>query len=779
MLVGVGMLAVATPAPALAAPDAASPPADLTTMVNPFVGTENQGNTFPGAAAPFGMAQASPDTGGLGGYDYDKHTIYGFSQTHLSGVGCGVGGEIPLMPTTGTLTSVDPDANASAFDHAHERAHPGYYAVTLARHGVRAELTATTRTAWQRYTFPATSAAHVLFYTGKANMPVFDSGVTVVGDHAVEGQVTDGHFCSARDRHTLYFHAEFSRPFASFGVWRGERRSPGARASHGRGPRGGWVSFDTRRQRALTVKIGLSYTGAAGARRNLAAETAGSFDFDGVRARLRQRWNERLRAITVAGGGRDERVSFVTALYHAQLHPNVFGDADGTYLGFDHKPHHAADYTPLANFSLWDTYRTQNQLLELIDPAIARDADLSLLAAGREGGWLPRWALANSETNVMTGDPVTPFLVDGFAHGLLAGHEREAYRLLRANATAEPPRRSPFNGRNGNHLYTRLGYIPAGARCVAKGGDDDCAHSASATLEYAAADSALAVMARALGHTDDARVFAARGRDYRRIWDSGIGFFRPRHADGSWLRPYHPQSGDGQFHEGGAYQYQWLVPQDESGLVQLLGGKASAGRRLDEFFVYPDLLRDPARTARSKWVNTPDGYFSKKTYNPNNEPDLQSPYTYLWTGQPDHTATVTHAAATLFTNAPGGMTGNDDLGEMSAWLVMTSVGLYPVMSGAGYYALSTPRFPVIAIKAGAATFRVSAPGVSWTRHYIRAARLNGVAHTRTWVPTRAVTGGGALDYTVGERPTQWGTRPGDAPPNGVAAPTGNADGRDH
>lgn len=758
-----------TPTLALGGP-AASPTDDLTSLVNPFIGTQNHGNTFPGAALPFGMVQTSPDTGGGGGYDYDRHHIYGFSQTHLSGVGCGVNGELPMLPTTGRVVSTDPAGNASGFSHAHEQASPGYYAVDLARYHTRAELTATTRSGWQRYTFPAGGNGTVLLYSGKANMRVFDSGLNIVGDRAVEGRVRDGHFCAGHDQHTLYFHAEFSRPFTSFGTWHGGRRSPGARTSSGGGQRGGWVRFDTRGDRVVTVKVGLSYTGVAGARRNLAAETADSFDFDRVRERARQLWNQRLHAVTVTGGDRNSRVAFVTALYHAQLHPNVFGDADGAYRGFDRRVHHADDYTPYANFSLWDTYRTQNQFLELIDRRRARDIDRSVLAEGREGGWLPRWALANSETNVMTGDPVTPFLVDGWSHGLLAGHEQEAYRLLRANATAEPPPHSPANGRDGNHLYTRDGYIPVGAHCHVKAADNDCAHSASATLEYAAADAALSLMARALGHGADARMFARRGQNYRRLWDASIGFFRPRRSGGAWLTPYHPLTGDDQFHEGTPYQYQWLVPQDETGLVGLLGGKRGAARRLDDFFAYADLLRDPRRTVRTRWVISPTNYIGGKTYNPDNEPDLQAPYSYLWTGMPDRTTTVLHAAATLFTNAPNGVTGNDDLGEMSAWLVMSSVGLYPVMSGADYYALSTPRFAQAVIRVGGFTrdggvVVIKAPGVDWDHRYTRQLLVNDRPTTRTWVRGGEIASGGTIEYAVGTRPGDWGVKASDAPPD--------------
>ncbi|HEV3361482.1 MAG TPA: GH92 family glycosyl hydrolase [Pseudonocardiaceae bacterium] len=748
----------------------ASPVADPTTLVNPYIGTQNQGNTFPGAALPFGMVQVSPDNGGTVGYDYDQKNIYGFSQTHLSGVGCGVNGELPLMPTTGAV-DVDPSKYASTFSHSQETAHPGYYQVQLASYGINAELTATARTGWQRYTFPATAQANVLFNTGKADMGVMDSGLTIVGDDTIEGYVHDGGFCAGHDQHTIYFSAQFSRPFASFGTWRGATTTSGSRAAAGTGANGGWVTFDASKNQSVTVKVGVSYTGIPGARLNLAAETHNSFNFDQVRQAAHDVWQRQLRGAQVAGGSADQQTSFYTALYHTLLHPNLFGDVDNRYMGFDNKVHQATDYTPYANFSLWDTYRTQNQLLELLRPDVARNVDLSMLAVYREGGSLPRWELENSETNIMTGDPVTPFLVDGWSKGLLAGHEQEAYQALLANVNSEPPADSPFNGRNGNPWYLTDGYVPSGLTCVYKGGDNDCQHPASATLEYAAADASLSIMAKALGHTWDAAMLAQRGENYRKLWDASIGFFRPRNADGSWFNPYDPETGNDQFHESGAYQYQWLVPQDEPGMIGLLGGTSTANQRLDSFFVYSGLLTDPGTTVKTGWVNSPYGYYGDKTYNPNNEPDLQAPYTYLWTGQPDHTATVVHAQESLFANAPNGMTGNDDLGEMSAWLVMSSLGLYPMMSGADYYAVTSPAFPHATVHIGnlgwlqGGTLTIDAPTVSWDNRYITAMSVNNRATQLTWLSQAQIAHGGHIADTVSATPGTWGTALADAPPS--------------
>ncbi|MFG1665121.1 GH92 family glycosyl hydrolase [Streptomyces sp. Y7] len=763
-----------SPAPAVAQ-GTTTPDDQLTSLVNPFIGTQNFGNTFPGASAPFGMVQVSPDTGGQGGYDYQQDKIHGFSQTHLSGVGCSVMGELPIMPTTGAVDSVDPDVYRSAYSHDDEDAEPGYYRVGLKTYGIDAELTATPRTGWQRYTFPSTDRANVLFNTGKANQKVYGSEVHVVGDRTVEGRVEAGNFCAGKDRHTVYFTATFDRPFTSHGTWRGTNPTPGERDAAGEGGNGAWVTFDAGTDRHVVVKVGLSYTGVEGARKNLKAETDDSYDFDATRAALHATWERQLGTVRIGGGQTERRRAFYSALYHAQLHPNLAGDVDGRYAGFDGKTHLASDFTPYQNLSLWDTHRPQNQLLQMLQPKVARDVALSVVAIGRDGGWLPRWSLANSETNIMTGDPVTPFLVEAWSKGLLAGYEKEAYALLRKNALSTPPDDSPYNGRAGVAAYQERGYIPSGLEpgkdCADKGGDNDCRHPASATLEYAAADASLALMAKALGHTADARVFAARGQWYRNLWDSSIQQFRPRTADGTWLTPYDPVEAGHQFHEGGAYQYQWLVPQDPAGLVSLMGGKRETEKRLDAFFAYDKLLADPAGAAREDWISAPYDYYGKPTYNPNNEPDLHSPYMYLWAGAPAKAATVVRAAMTLFTDGPDGMTGNDDLGTMSAWYVFSSLGLYPTTNGGDFLAVSSPQFPSAVIRIGAygklqgGTLTVTAPGTSDTQRHVRQAKFDGRDLRATWLDWDAVAKGGNLAFQMADNPSAWGTGKGAEPPS--------------
>nr|WP_202446800.1 GH92 family glycosyl hydrolase [Streptomyces sp. SID5468] len=761
---GVVALAVTAPGTAIAAHDPNE--RQLAAEVNPFTGTRNQGNTFPGATVPFGMVQVSPDTGHFSGYGYDDTRIRGFSQLHLSGAGCAAGGDVPLLPTTGAVTRTDDAKYAASFTHAGEQASPGYYRVRLSSYGgITAELTATTRTGWQRYTFPATRTANVLINAGQALHKVTSSKVTVLDDRTVAASVTGHGFCADTRPYTVYTVTRFSRPFTAHGLWQGTRVTPGARTTSGGGPRGGYVRFDTRADKVVTAVTGVSWTGLDGARRNLDAEGGGTFNRTSTAAR--RAWEQRLATARVHGGTPERRRTFYTALYHALLAPNTGSDTDGAYTGYDRRIHHAEGFTYYQNFSLWDTYRTQAQLLALLAPRELRDASLSLLRIAEEGGWLPKWGLGTVETNTMTGDPVTPFLVSAFHQGLLAGHEEEAYRALKRNADGVPSAASPFEGRGGNPAYLRLGYVPYEPKAKHKPGDFDPAHGPSATLEYALADAALGTMAQALGHDEDARRFRERGRDYRNVFDRRTGFFRARDAKGAFTGPADPKDAVG-FHEGTAWQYQWLVPQDLPGMFALIGGRDAADKRLDAFFAYPRLLADPDATTRRVWVHSPSDYYHHAVYNPDNEPDLGAPYTYLSTGRPWKTADVVRGHLSLFSDRPDGITGNDDLGTMSAWAVLSCLGLYPVQPGSPVWGLTTPAFDRVELTLDRAYFPhgrlvLDAPGADEGGRYLTSVRVAGHPHRATYLTTADLRAAHEITLTTNARPSDWGTRPQDAP----------------
>ncbi|MFG2943432.1 GH92 family glycosyl hydrolase [Streptomyces sp. NPDC048282] len=735
----------------------------LTDLVNPFIGTQDEGNTFPGAAVPFGMVQLSPDTGHSTGYDYSQHLIRGFSLVHLSGVGCAIGGDLPVLPTTGDVTRTDYAKYAAGFSHGDEQASPGYYRVGLDS-GIRAELTATARTGVQRYAFPATDKANVLLNAAQSLHKPVSGQVEILDDHTVRTRITGHGFCRDTAPYTVYTVTRFNRPFTAYGTWNGTAITPGARTGAG----GAYVRFDTTRDRTVEATTALSYVDPHGAEVNLRAE--GGRSFDTVRRQARDAWERRLADVRVQGGDPTLRRTFYSSLYRTFLAPNVGSDADGRYTGWDRRIHRAEGFAYYQNWSLWDTYRTQAQLLALLAPREARDMALSVLKVDEEGGWLPRWGYGTVETNIMTGDPVTPFLTTAYQTGLLKGHEERAYRALKKNADGVPPAANPGIGREANAEYLAGGFAPyLKGRPHTKVGDSDYDHGASVTLEYALADAMLAQMARDLGHGADAARYATRAQNYRTIFDPSTGFFRARDAGGAFTGNPDPARGIG-FHEGTAWQYQWLVPQDLPGVISLIGGEQATNRRLDSFFAYDKLLADPARTAREVWVHgNAYAYYNAAVYNPMNEPDLIAPYTYLSTGQPWKTTDVVHAALTLFTDGPTGMTGNDDLGTMSAWNVLSSIGLFPVQPGYSTWGLSTPVFDRVDVRLDrrywpSGGFTVTAPGTSAADRYIQRARTDGTDYRRTYLTTGSLRSLRSLAFTVGSRPSEWGTSPEAAPP---------------
>lgn len=768
------------------------------TPVNTFIGTQDEGNTFPGASAPFGMIQVSPITDHYAGYRYSDKKIRGFGHSFLSGAGCWEqGGQLSVLPVTGSIKpggdfdtakpgSFDHKRYAAEYTHEGEVGQAGYYKVQLTGYGgITAEATALTRAAAERYTFGGTAATgHLLLNVGQANErhSVIGSEVRIVGPRAVEGKIVTRSFCGGA-KYTTWFRMEFDQPFAAQGIWDDRAGWPGVAGPSQQGeakPHGVWLSFDLRQGRAVTAVSAISHVDAEGARINLRADgMAGGkpIGFDAMRARAQASWQKELSSVRIDGGSNDDRTVFYTALYHALLQPLTGSDADGRYRGYDNGIHRARDWTYYEFFSLWDTYRAQNQLLAMIRPERARDIAQSVLKIRDQGGWLPRWGYANFETNIMTGDPVTPFLVDLWRYGALKGREAEAYAALRENAFGVPAHGIRPQGRSGNPSYLKQGFVQYDRSFVSKGMDTDPHHGASATLEYALADSALARMAKALGKEDDARVLAQRAMNWKQVWDPSVadaptgqrGFPRPRLEDGSWFGDvgsgYDPR-GDHGFHEGTAWQYQWLVPQDVPGLAAAMGGARAALGRLDQFFDYEAVLADPG-AVRKSWVVGPYSYYAQFRYNPNNEPDLHAPWMYTLMGQPWKTSTVLRGAQTLFTNGPGGVTGNDDLGTMSAWYLFSALGIYPDAPGSGRFLLHAPRFARAEIDlAPGRTLRIEAPQAKpGAPGFVKSVRYGGQAVQRVWLDWEQLQSGGTLRYELAPQPDAagWGTRGRDLP----------------
>ncbi|MBY0574432.1 MAG: glycoside hydrolase family 92 protein, partial [Undibacterium sp.] len=442
------------------------------------------------------------------------------------------------------------------------------------------------------------------------------------------------------------------------------------------------------------------------------------------------------------------------------------------YRGYDDKIHQTKGENYYEFFSLWDTYRAQNQLLALLSPERAKDIASSILKIKDQQGWLPRWGYANFETNIMTGDPVTPFLVDLWRYGALKGKEQAAYRALRENAFGVPDYKIRAEGRAGNPHYLQHGFVPYQRDFRAKGMDVDPHHGASATLEYAQADGALSIMAEALGKTKDAQLLAKRSTNWQRIWDAEAsdtelgfkGFPRPRMIDASWFSEidgsYNPRSENG-FHEGTAWQYQWLVQQNIPALVQAMGGREQAGKRLDAFFAMDALQKDAHQAVRKDWVVGPYSYYKQFRYNPNNEPDIHTPWMYTHIGQAWKTTAVLRAADSLFSNAPNGVTGNDDLGTMSAWYVFSALGIYPASPGSGNFLLHTPQFRLATIHLAndKALLISTSPAQNNGVEYIQAATWQKQKQSKVYLSWEQLHQGGELHFELTSEPAQaqWGS----------------------
>ncbi|HEY6630794.1 MAG TPA: glycoside hydrolase family 92 protein, partial [Rhizobiaceae bacterium] len=483
----------------------------------------------------------------------------------------------------------------------------------------------------------------------------------------------------------------------------------------------------------------------------------------------RDTWKSALERMRVAGGTTADQRTYYTALYHALLHPSIGSDVDNRYRGFDDRVHRA-DTTYYQMFSLWDTYRSQNQLVALLYPDRAADMARSVLRIYRDGGWLPRWGLANSETNAMSGDPVTPWVVTLYKRGLLDDDTARAlFDALWKNANEVPADQSIFRGRDGNPSYVANGWIAYEDRSGYRHGDRR--QAGSATLEYALADCALSAMAAGLDYRDKAEILAARCTHFTRLWDPTItsldfsGFPVAKHSDGSPVGNPDPTQSVA-FHEGTAWQYQWMAQQAPQTLFALMGGAGQAETRLDRFFDMPTVLTDPAKAASESWVTGAYDYHNNFAFNPNNEPGFTAPWMYTWTGAPWKTSAVLRAVRTLYTDDVYGMPGNDDLGATSALLVFAMAGIFEVQPGSAIYVISAPMFEKVEVlPENGTTIVIDAPGASAARlQYVSSAKIEGPDGSgelgRSWLSHQELLSAGTIRIELSDTPTDWGVNAG-------------------
>ena len=753
-------------------------PAD---MVNPLIGSRHGGNTFPGASVPFGMLQWSPEntrgkharTASPSGYQYDATRIRGFSLTHLSGAGCaGASGDIPFMPVTSAVkTSPSADATdavyASDFAHADEQASAGAYSVRLAN-GVQVDLAATMRSGMASFTYPAGQPAYLLVRASDSEVGSSDASVMV--DRAartVSGSVTSGNFCGylakadQRSYYTLYFVAQFDQPIVATGAWQDGAVTAGAAAARGgtgygdkgfpepgKGS-GVWLDFGAART-PVQVRVGISYVSLANARANLQAEIPAGTALPQLRAKAREAWNGALGRIAIEGGSDEQRTVFYTALYHSLMHPNVFSDVNGDYRGFDQQVHRVEgrQHAQYANFSGWDVYRSQLQLLTWLYPDVGSDIAQSLYNQARQnnGEW-DRWTHNNGGTHVMSGDPAVPALaaIDAFGgHGF---DLRGAYASLAKAATEPTAHDLSDDGCNVECVGQRpsldqwlsLHYIATQSH--AWGG-------AAETLEDATADFALSQLAARVGDVEGERRFLQRAGYWRNLFHAQAapdgGYIQNRNADGSWPA-FKPESDDG-FVEASAAVYLWMVPFDVHGLFDVLGGKAKATARLDRFF----------HDDKGQWALTGAGPLHAEL---DNEPSVGAPWLYAFAGQPYKTQQAVRIVLdTLWKNAPEGIPGNDDLGEMSSWYVWSALGMYPAIPGRAELVLGSPLFPRAVVHRAGGDVIIDAPGAASDKPFVHALAVNGKPHDSPWLPASFATQGGHLQFELGaQADTQWGS----------------------
>ncbi|MGW3909924.1 lectin [Streptomyces sp. NPDC005070] len=757
-------------APAWAAGEAALV-ASPATVVNPFIGTSNEANDFPGADVPFGMVQWSPDTTSRppgGGYEYNDSSITGFSLTHIAGPGCGAAGDVPVLPTVGTVNTGATDA----FSHANESASAGSYKVAL-NNQVTTELTTTTRSGMARFTFPSTSQANLIFKLTGSQNGASSTQFTKVSNTEVSGQVTSGRFCGAGNTYTVYFDMVFDQPFASQGssvaktsaatpakprtASKNAAEKPNKPVLHGRMPTAaapktakdsaspeaaasnGYVTFNTTSNPVVQAKVGVSYVSVANAAANRAAENTG-WDFNATRTAAQDAWNSALGKIQIAGGTAAQQQTFYTALYHSLLHPNVISDTNGQYYGFDGRTHtvdagHKAAY---ANYSGWDIYRSQAQLEALVAPQVASDTAQSMVDDYAQTGIFPKWSENNGESYVMVGDPADAIIADYYAFG--------ARDFDTATALADMVRQASTtnNDRPGLNYLNSPGYMP-------HDGSYGCCNfygPVATTLEYNTADFALSAMAGALGDTGNQKTYANRAQGWRNVLNPASGFVEPRNASGSWTGGFDPTSGTDMV-EADSWIYTGMIPFNIAGLARAKGGNTAMSHYLDT------VLRSYTGDNGYAWVG--------------NEPSIELPWEYDYIGQPYKTqGTVRAIQQQIWANTPGGLAdGNDDLGAMSAWYVWSALGMFPETPGTADLALGSPLFTqaVITLPSGR-TLTINGNGAADNAPYVQSATWNGSAWNNAYAPTSAITAGGTLTYTLGTSAnTSWATAASAAPPS--------------
>jgi len=746
-----------------------------TDYVDPFIGADGMGHTFPGACVPFGGVQLSPDTDTIphnvdgryqprtyeycAGYRYSDNTIVGFSHTHFSGTGHSDLGDILVMPATGPVklhpgTVDDPDSGyRSRFSHEGEVSKAGYYAVNLADYGIRAELTATQRVGVHKYTYPEGEDGHIIIdlnhgiynYDGKTLW----AELRVENDTLLTGyRITNGW---ARTDYT-YFAISLSQPVKEYGFEDfGPKKYNGGWGKfdqyHNFPEMAGrklvaWFGFGTASEPELVIKVGISAVSAEGALKNLKTETEGK-SFDELVQEAGNAWEKELSAIDIEGT-EDQKVMFYTSLYHTMINPSVYMDVDGYYRGLDRGIHHADGFTNYTVFSLWDTYRAEHPFLTLLKPDREKDMIKSMLTHYSQSvhGMLPIWSHMGNENWCMSGYHAVSVLSDAIAKGL----DIDAGAALEAMVST-----SNVDYYGGLGDYKKYGYVP----------DEKSSTSASNTLEYSYDDWTIYNAALLTGKTGIAQQYSTRALNYRNVYDPAIGLSRARKADGTFRADFNELSTSGQgFIEGNSLNFSFHAPQDVYGMMKLMGGEKEFISKLDHLFTMTlpaEFFEETEDVTESCLVG---GYVH------GNEPSHHIPYLYVWTSQPWKTQYwLRDIMNKMYRPVMHGLGGNDDCGQMSAWYIFSAMGFYPVCPGSDQYVIGAPYLPYVLISLpDGRKFEIKAPGVSDENRYIKKILLNGKPYRKMYLTHSDIIGGGTLEFVMGPRPDRTlGTAPEDKP----------------
>ncbi len=720
----------------------------LISKVDPFIGTGGHGHTYPGATAPFGMVQLSPDTriddwDGCSGYHYSDSTILGFSHMHLSGTGVGDYGDIRLMPTVGDLklrpgSEENPEEGyRSRFAHQSEKASPGFYQVHLKDYDIDVELTASKRAGFHKYSFPESAEAHVVLDLKEAvrTEKIHELQITIEDHHTISGLRRSASW--ARDQY-CYFVIEFSQDFKDFGIQLEGIKNSQQKSAAGKDIQA-WFDFDTKDNRELLLKVGLSAVSVEGAKRNLEAEIP-HWNFEKTLNDTQKEWEQELSKISVKGESKDETI-FYTALYHAFLAPNTWSDVDGQYRGHDLKVH-KADHTVYTVFSLWDTFRAEHPLLTFTHTDKVNDMVKSMLLMYEKDGLLPVWELAACETDCMIGYHSIPVIYDAYAKGIGNFDPNKALDAMVASARADI---------FGIDFYKKYGYVKA----------DHEGESVSKTLEYAYDDWCIAMMAKDLGKQDIYEEFIKRAQNYKNLFDASTGFMRAK-INGEWQKPFNPTEVNFHFTEANSWQYSMFVPQDVNGLIALHGGDETFSAKLDELFETDMKLSGRHQSDITGLIGQ---------YAHGNEPSHHMAYLYNYVGKPWKAQKIlAQIMNKLYHDQPDGLSGNEDCGQMSAWYVFSSLGFYPVTPGSNNYMIGAPVFDEVKLELpNGKVLNIKAENLCKNNVYIQSIKLNGSNFTKSFFTHDELMQGGDIIFEMGPDPNiNFGYETEDRPKSSIA-----------